>query len=354
MNYFMLPKITALNRTNLNGDSLHSLVISLVRGGAAIEVAIAHLRAQAFPGYKSIVNPNLMFQGLVFLSGFAHQAVVLFFLLSGWLVGGSLLNKTGNENAVKNYVIDRMTRLWVVLVPAFVLTLIFGILENKVSMQGIIYSHANEYSAFSFLGNMLGLQTIFFQNYGYNFSLWSLANETWYYILFPLLLGLVFAKEIYTKFLSGILILTIASFVSYPILLFFSLWLLGVVFSRIKIDASRFFQSMFFVVFCVVAVYFRIKGLNDDLTPDSFIQDAIYSISFLVFLSSLQYEANLKSSFIKSIRSIGKLFSEFSFSLYVIHIPIISLIFYYLSLFFNLTKLSSENKLHFMIFVFIF
>lgn len=86
-------RIKLLPGTNLSEDFAHSLLISLLRGLATLEVAAAHLRAHVYPGYSFVAQPGAAFQGLAFITGFAHQAVVVFFLLSGWLVGGSLLNK---------------------------------------------------------------------------------------------------------------------------------------------------------------------------------------------------------------------------------------------------------------------
>ena len=182
-----MVSMNVLNRTNLQDDYLHSLLISLLRGLAALEVAAAHLRAQVYPGYGLIEHPTVWFQGFAFVTGFAHQAVILFFLLSGWLVGGSLLNKNGTMGAIKHYFIDRISRLWVVLVPTFVLVLAIGILTGKVDAQVASVAPGNDYSATAFIGNLVGLQDLAVPTFGGNFPLWSLSNETWYYIMFPLL-----------------------------------------------------------------------------------------------------------------------------------------------------------------------
>ena len=51
-------------------------------------------------------------------------------------------------------------------------------------------------SVTAFIGNMFGLQTILVPSFGGNFPLWSLANETWYYILFPLLVLVLRGRSI--------------------------------------------------------------------------------------------------------------------------------------------------------------
>ncbi|UUZ57450.1 acyltransferase family protein [Massilia sp. H-1] len=175
-------------QSQLGEDSWHSLLISLLRGMAALQVAAAHLRAEFMPGLRSLEQPALWYQALAFLTGFAHQAVVVFFLISGWLVGGSLLNKRTEPDAIKLYAIDRITRLWTVLLPTFLLILALGILTGQIDPRTADFSRDNPYSLTALVGNLAALQTIVVPQFGGNYPLWSLANEGWYYLLFPLLL----------------------------------------------------------------------------------------------------------------------------------------------------------------------
>ena len=349
-----IPKIHLLKETNLSEDFYHSSIISLLRGFAAVEVAALHLRASFFPGYKSVSDPHIFFQGLAFFTGFGHQAVVLFFLLSGWLVGGSLLNKIAKPNAIKIYAIDRVTRLWIVLIPTFLAIILFAILTKSVNPYEIDYSLANEYSAFSFLGNLVGLQTGLKTTtiliFGGNYPLWSLANETWYYITFPLILSLFTAKHIATKIVSVISLSLIAYFLTYSVILYFSLWLLGVAFSRIKIDATNSFRIILFIIFCILEIFYRMQGSINDLVPEYFVQHFIYSIIFLILLSSMQYKISPYFYLINPVKIIGKFFSEFSFTLYVLHVPIIGIFVYFSKQFFATSRLSQDNPLDFVIY----
>jgi peptidoglycan/LPS O-acetylase OafA/YrhL len=53
-----------------------------------------------------------------------HEAVIVFFVLSGYFVGGGVLRawQTGAWSW-STYAIQRLTRLWIVLIPALFLTL---------------------------------------------------------------------------------------------------------------------------------------------------------------------------------------------------------------------------------------
>jgi peptidoglycan/LPS O-acetylase OafA/YrhL len=310
-----------------------------MRGLAALQVAAAHLRAEMFPGLRDIVSPPIYYQALAFATGFAHQAVVVFFLISGWLVGGSLLNKLDRENASASataddaspwlsYAIDRLTRLWTVLVPALCLMLLVGFLTASVDPTRVDVSTANEYSATAFVGNLVGLQTVVVENFGGNYALWSLANETWYYIQFPLLLIMFTSRSRVRQAGAAGLLLVLGASLPLQITLYCALWLLGAAFSRIRIDCGTGARVALVAVTAACSIYFRLRGSNDDLNVKSFMQDLVYSLPLLALLSSMQAPLALRSPRMRTIARIAHTLSEFSFTLYVTHIPFIKLLRY--------------------------
>lgn len=319
------PGIRLLTEPDLAEDSCQSLLISLLRGLAAVQVAAAHLRSEFFPGLRSMADPPLAYQGLAFLTGFAHQAVVVFFLISGWLVGGSLLAKMGRPQALQAYAIDRVSRLWTVLVPTFTLMLLFGVFSGELIPNTIDYSQSNSYSLLSFVGNLFGLQTVTMVQFGGNYPLWSLANETWYYLMFPLLLVLVADTTQTRRALAMLSLVAVALFLPYAMTLYFLIWLLGALFSRIRVDCGNAVRWLMLAIFGAVAVYFRLTGYNDDMTAASFAQDLVYSLVFLLFLCSMHMKTNPASRLLARVRAGAKFFAEFSFTLYVFHIPLIKL-----------------------------
>lgn len=320
------PRINILESTNLNQDYQHSILISALRGLAAFEVVAAHLRAQLFPGLKSLPDPSIWYQALAFFTGFAHQAVVVFFLLSGWLVGGSLLNKLGAPQAMISYAIDRVSRLWIVLIPAFGLTLLIASVTGSVEPGRVSYSLDNEYSLLSFFGNLFGLQDMAVPRFGGNFSLWSLANEIWYYILFPVFIVAFVARRWSNRLAAGAIGLAAAYCLPFQITLYFSIWLLGVAFSRVRVELSRKLRFLLIAALAVVSIYFRLTGSNDILTSESFVQDLLFSILFLFLLCSLQSPADRSRPGTRLATLIGSILSPFSFTLYVIHVPLLVLL----------------------------
>ena len=95
--------------------------LDLARGFSALLVCAGHLRNVALVDYGELPDPGLFVKFLYLLTGLGHQAVMVFFVLSGFLVGGSVL-KAGSKFSVPTYAISRLTRLWIVLLPALILT----------------------------------------------------------------------------------------------------------------------------------------------------------------------------------------------------------------------------------------
>ncbi|MEX5744426.1 acyltransferase family protein [Massilia sp. X63] len=322
------PSIHWQARAPLDENAVQSLLISALRGLAALQVAASHLRAEIYPGLRTLEEPSLAYLGLAFFTGFAHQAVVVFFLISGWLVGGSLMNRFGKPQALAHYAIDRFTRLWTVLVPTLLLTLAVGLIVGAVAGGPMDFDPANEFSAASFVGNLFGLQTVTVPDFGGNYPLWSLAHETWYYIQFPLLLLVIAGGGLLRRAAAAAALILLLSTLRDMISLYFIIWLLGAAFSRIRIDCGNIVRSLLLLLSLALFVYCRLRGNNDDLVPGSFVQDIICSIPFLFLLASLQQQADPKAPGYARANRVAVFFSEFSFSLYVLHIPVIEFMRY--------------------------
>jgi peptidoglycan/LPS O-acetylase OafA/YrhL len=346
-----MPRLTFQARGQLGDDCWHSIVISLLRGLAAFVVAAAHLRSEIYPGLRTVADPSLWFQGFAFATGFAHQAVLVFFVISGWLVGGSLINKMGQPGAVTNYAIDRATRLWTVLIPTFGLTLLFGLGTGVLFPSGIDFAAANEFSALSFAGNLLGLQRVVLADFGGNYALWSLANETWYYVLFPLLVVLFTARRNTSRIASGAALVVAVILLPVEIILYFAIWLLGVAFSRVRIECGTGVRWAWLVPLAAVSAYFRLTGDNDRFDQTTLGMDLALSLMLLALLSSLQFSAGPASKLARPLARIGKFFADFSFSLYVLHLPLIFLLKHVALTQFGLRQLSPSEPLHFAVYL---
>jgi peptidoglycan/LPS O-acetylase OafA/YrhL len=346
---FSLPSVRLLPAGASTTDSPHSLLIAMLRGLAALQVAAAHLRSEMFPGMRTLADPPLAYQALAFFTGFAHQAVLVFFLISGWLVGGSLLGKLGQPQAFASYAIDRLSRLWTVLLPTFCLMLLIGLFTRELDPGAIDFSSSNDFSATVFAGNLAGLQTISLPEFGGNYALWSLANETWYYLMFPLLLAGA-SGPAWRRAASLAALLAIAVLLPYPIVLYFLTWLLGAIASRVRIACGVLLRLAVLSLALGVSVFYRLTGSNNDLLAAAFNQDLLCSLAFLAVLVSLPERLPEGAALLARVRRAAEVFAAFSFTLYVTHLPLIGLMRHMARTLFGADQLSPAAPLHYAVY----
>ena len=174
--------------------------LDLVRGVSALAVMLGHLRAFLLVDFGGVPAPGLLTKVFYFATGLGHEAVMVFFVLSGYFVGGSVLAGLGKGSfRWGGYAAARLTRLWMVLFPALILTLAADWVGqranpaayagglNHVFKSGPTPVEPAALGPLAFLGNLFFVQTVAVPVYGSNGPLWSLANEFWYYLVFPLL-----------------------------------------------------------------------------------------------------------------------------------------------------------------------
>ena len=227
--------------------------LDLVRGGAALAVLLGHLRAFLFVEHSALPTRNLLTDAFYGLTGFGHQAVVVFFVLSGFLIGGAVQERFAtNRWSFGDYALRRMTRLWLVLLPALVLTLVWdlagGVLSGGAGYDGRYYerNHSGPSSVnpvdngvLAFLGNVFFLQTILAPTYGTNGPLWSLANEFWYYLMFPLGFAAVHGTTpVRGRVVCLVLLVAAGAFLPVGLLLAGLMWVAG--YAAYALTRSRF------------------------------------------------------------------------------------------------------------------
>lgn len=320
------PRLRLLKESRLGPHDWQSPLISLLRGLAALQVAAAHLRAQVFPGLSTLQDPSLWYVGLSFFSGFAHQAVVVFFVLSGWLVGGSLLDRVGKPHALRDYAIDRLTRLWIVLLPAFILMLLLGLGTGELDAEQPRLADISPWSLTTLLGNLTGVQTMAVPAFGGNFPLWSLAYETWYYALFPLLVLAIRPGNTQRRLAAAVAAVALAFCLSSGIVLYFVVWLMGAAASRVRLDASRVQRYAGWLLFGALAVGMRLQGQDGDMDAHSLGRDVLYSALFLLCLCGA---GRRDPAAMRPLVAAGAFLAGFSFTLYVLHVPLLRMLWTY-------------------------
>ena len=279
---------------------------------------------------------TIMGYGFSFIAGFAHHAVMVFFVLSGFLVGGAFCKDTSRGKAnLPAYFSKRATRLWIVVLPALVLTWAcsrLGLWIFPGAGSGIY--GADKLANFgpgTFACNSVYLQNVLCMWYGGNASLWSLYHEAWYYVVFPFFaLGLSAATtgRRLAFVLPGIAILAVLQLGQVsnpPIIPYFGIWLMGVAAALVRVRSWRYQVPVaacaFIVVLAVQRVVF-VPTADPGLSVKSFALDVLVSGLFSCLLVAMRGATNLKTV------PLGKLngaLAGFSFSLYCIHVPLLLL-----------------------------
>lgn len=315
----------------------NSKIIDFFRWFSAFVVVISHARRLTFLDHADVSNSNILIKVFYFVTGFGHQAVMIFFVLSGFLVAGSLLNQSElSSYNLKKYSINRFSRIYPPLFGALLLTALITFLVNTILGDPWLYndlSNNNHYSKLqttsydlvTFLGNLLALQTVYVSEYGYNIPLWSLANEIWYYIWFPLILLLFKPNENFLKKLFfGILIISLFWFIGFNITFYFLIWLIGASLNFLPTYSSLAYKYLSWITFFIVLFISRINYFEWNIE----IYDLLISVSFCFVLLTNIEGFDIKNRFLAKI---NKAFADFSYSLYLIHYPVIILIATYCS-----------------------
>jgi len=324
-----LPKENRLSkRTSVHLDA--------IRGVSALAVMFYHLRGLFFVDYPFLANKTLFSKALYAVTGYGHQAVIVFFVLSGYFIGASVMESVSSlQWSWPTYLVSRITRLQLVLFPALVL----GAIWDRVGMRlpqalplyyGALYKFNGPSVALRstipvFLGNFFYLQSIISPVFGSNGALWSLSYEFWYYMIFPaLILATASWMKIRTRILYAGIGLFLLYFVGLQISFYFLIWLAGALVWRLQ-QTNKFkfnFSGSPYVtglIFLGALVWCRTHWLSKNLLADYFV-----ALCFALWLCALCAESRMDVS--RAYENGAKKLAGFSYTLYLTHFPALLLL----------------------------
>ena len=204
--------------------------LDALRGMAAIYVVIHH----SISGSIMLFGVNI---AQVFR--FGEEAVILFFLLSGFVVNFSFANS--KDKTFKTYFFKRATRIYIPLLIIMAL----GFMMECYGAGEIVNLQPREL----FL-NLLMLQDIsslkpnvVVDPYMHNAPLWSLSYEWWFYMLFFPVQKHISSRRRKNAFVFGVSIVAAAVYIYFPtfiprLLMYMSIWWLGVVLSNMYLEGK--------------------------------------------------------------------------------------------------------------------
>jgi peptidoglycan/LPS O-acetylase OafA/YrhL len=188
-----------------------SIYLDLVRFLAATTVLIGHANFDELTG------------GLPYLSGLnmatANDAVIVFFVLSGLVIAYVADTK---ENTLREFFLSRLARLWSVVVPALLLTVILDYAGSRIA-PSLYDPEWTDNPVLRLAANLFFVNELWFSSIRpfSNAPFWSIGYEFWYYV--------VFAAAFFVRRPASFGWLGLVALVIGPrILVLLPIWLLGV------------------------------------------------------------------------------------------------------------------------------
>jgi peptidoglycan/LPS O-acetylase OafA/YrhL len=289
-------------------------ILEAVRGGAALYVFIGHFVLMTFIDRTNKVS--ILFK-------FGQEAVILFFLMSGFVIQFSYAKK---QIPFSEYFKKRFLRIY----PLFLLSIFMVFIHNIFSGSPLELR--------TILGNLFMLQDVetikpgtIVTTYG-NSALWSLSYEWWFYMLF------IPISNFKNKNLIVIFIVAISSilYYIYPVqllrwLMYFGIWWSGVLLANFylsnQLNLKNVFNKIIVQILFFPTLLLFSKTLNEPFVsigiyPTLEIRHFVSAILFLLIAILWKHLNWLGYAFFKPLERIA----PFSYGLYVLHLPIIMIL----------------------------
>ncbi len=307
-----------------SSETNHAPWLDWLRFGAAFVVLLCHTRGFFFVEYGALDSSSrtLLTATLFAMTRIGSEAVILFFVLSGYFVCGAAIKKmlAGTFN-VKAYAIDRSTRIYVSYVPALILTWFSAVSVGYPT------------SVTQLFGNLLGLQGVICGNFADNAPLWTLSYEIWFYMLIGVIGAQYHARSRGTYcFMLGLCVCAIVFSVLQSHYLF--CWLIGgaaYFVERRRHRLATIFAALVIIVVstCVVELQMGSKSVGTrwwfSWLPSKQVSELCLASGLALIIKPLSY-SRPTGRLSQAIGNLGTNLASFSFSLYLIHYPVLGLL----------------------------
>jgi len=314
--------------------------LDLARWTCAWIVFLGHLRNPLFFGFESVAAADRGFLVTVwfFVTGWFGEAVIVFFVLSGYLVGASACAKASlGRFSARDYAIDRASRIFLPFIPALLLTALcdgagmtfFSDLGFYSGAHPMIHEkvHSAPFASYftleTFGLNLAMLQTIVAPAFGSNQPLWTISLEFWFYVTFGVALAGVVAAKPAQRWVGVLGSLVIAAMLGPGFPIFLGLWLIGVAAGfadAAQLERPRIACAAFFSLLVGLRLFKGIYGLDDHLVMT---RNYLVALAFAWLLISMR---GVHWRGLEATHRFNAFLASFSYSLYLIHFPLMLLL----------------------------
>ncbi len=299
-----------------------------------------HWRNLFFIDYHALAQPSALVATFYFATGFGHEAVMIFFVLSGYFIGSSVMRDVGaGAWSWRRYLTNRATRLQIVLLPALALGAAWDLSGLALFGADGVYGGARPavgHTIINFpvetrlgwpvaIGNALFLQNVRgVPTLGSNTPLWSLSFEWWYYVLFPLaVLALAHRTRPRHRLGYALAAALVGWFVGPTILAFGTIWLLGALVSMAPAPTwtrARWYPPVALALagagFVLAATLSRGHVLRPGIRTD-FLVGAAFALLLYALLTGL------RRSRWPRYQALATALAGCSYTLYLVHVPVL-------------------------------
>jgi peptidoglycan/LPS O-acetylase OafA/YrhL len=308
------------------GDHL----IDALRGFAALLVAYFHCRQVTWIGmgafhqmHASLASPGTIAAWLTFPIAWGSAGVPIFFVISGYCIHRSgasrLLANPDYRLDAGQFWLRRLVRIYPVLLAALALTFV----ADSISLTMTPVSHKIlDIGPQAFLVNLFSLQGVAGKTYGSNGALWTLSLEVQFYLLYPLLFA-VRRRVGLNAVLAGVAVINVVSALTlapHDIVLFTSYWFSWMLGAWIAEARLRGYEGFRFAY--VAAAVFAVAGC----VAFHFGQYGAFQLWACAFACYLVKALSRPLASGGVLMPIFSKLGEFSYSLYLIHLPLFVLL----------------------------
>lgn len=255
------------------------------------------------------------------LTRMSREAVFLFFVLSGFLVGGPLIDRVcSNSFKAADYWLDRATRILIPLVPALGFTAVTAMFTNQPAGAGL------------FFANLFSLQGVLAGQYGGNFPLWTLSLEVWIYILAGSLASIIAGRRWSPALV--VLLLSASAVLSHLPVTYLFCWLIGASAwrsRRLKSSQPALLLGAVLVVAGIAGVQLQRETQIESVTmfrswcPDPQMMFLVLSVGFALLLQQFVLKTPRHAVLVR-VEGQGGVLAASSYTLYLTHYPLLMLL----------------------------
>ena len=296
-----------------------SVYLDLVRFVAAVLVYMWHS------------NQRFLTEAILPASGYGHSSVIVFFVLSGFVI--TFITDT-KESTLADYSASRISRVFSVAVPAIALTLLLD------SVGRILYPAIYDYPYDQFLTRIAGsllmanevwlISITSFSNVPY----WSICYEWWYYVTFAMVMFLPFGLGLAAAALTFLVI-------GPKLILLAPIWWIGVLLYRWRrprdLSLATSWAMVVVSVFGIVLFHrFNMMSVAEGWLEALIGTHLVYELTFskrvfadyllgvLVFVNfaGMRNVVAVHGSLLMAVAGPVRFFANYTFTLYLLHQPL--------------------------------